>query len=178
VLVEVHEFEEFFELMRPRLMRSAMRVLDVDTANEVAISTLHTVWTKNLPTPRTDGEEVQLQALTFRILDGHVRNAQRAQARRARLHDSVAEQQTTARTTEPDVAQRLEEQAAQQDVQDLLDDLPASEREVVVLVLDGFRVNEIAELLGRRPAAISMRLNRARKRLADALERRDDDRRR
>lgn len=173
--MDIEEFEQFFELMRPRMMRRAMRGLDIDGANEAAIAALHTIWSKNLPAPRSHSEELQLQALAYRILDGHVRNTQRARARRARLLDTVVDQQSTARTTEPDAADWLERQSSDQAIHELLATLPDSEREVVTLVIDGFRVNEIAEILGRRPGAISMRLNRARKHLRQALERRDDE---
>lgn len=172
--MDIEVFEQFFELMRPRLMRAALRSLDADTANEVAIAALHTIWTKNLAAPRGDRENLQLQALAYRILDGNVRNAQRARARRARLLEAVLDHQSTAQTREPDVAEWLDEQEGEQEMQDLLAALPDSEREVVTLVIDGFKVNEIAEILGRRPGAISMRLNRARKHLSIALGRRDD----
>lgn len=173
--MDVEEFEQFFGLMRPRMMRRAMRSLDIDSANEAAVAALHTIWTKNLPAPRSHAEQLQLQALAYRILDGHVRNSQRARARRARLLDAVLEQHSTARTTEPDVADWLEQQSSDQAIQEILAGLPDSEREVVTLVIDGFRVNEIAAMLGRRPGAISMRFNRARKHLRKALERRDDE---
>lgn len=173
--VEVDEFERFFDLMRPRLMRRATRTLDIDTANEVAIAALHTIWTKNLPAPRDHSEQLRLQALAYRILDGHVRNVQRARARRARLLDAVVDQQISTRTDEPDVADWIDRQESERAIQELLAGLPDNEREVVILVIDGFRINEIATILGRRPGAISMRLNRARRHLRTALERRDGD---
>jgi RNA polymerase sigma-70 factor, ECF subfamily len=169
--LDVDEFERFFALMRPRLMRSAMRSLDVETANEAALAALHTIWTKNVPTPRDSGEQLQLQALTFRVLDGHVRNAQRAQARRTRLLDALVEHQFVAEATEPDVVESIEYQEAELAIRALLEELPTKEREVVTLVIDGFKVGEIAAMLGRRPGAISMRLNRARKRLKEVLGR-------
>lgn len=171
--VEVDEFEQFFELMRPRLLRAARRTLDPDTANDVAIAALHTIWAKNLPAPADEGEMLRLQSLAFRVLEGEVRNAQRARFRRARLIDAIADHHATAPGVEPDVADRVGE-GHDDTVRTLLDGLPAAEREVVALVVDGFTVSEIAAMLGRRPGAVSMRLNRARHRLRRALERSDD----
>jgi RNA polymerase sigma factor (sigma-70 family) len=173
--VELEEFEAFFEFMRPRLMGTALRSLDVDTANEVAIAALHTIWTKNVEAPRNNVEQLQLQALTYRVLEGNVRNALRSRARRARLLEAVVDREQTARTNEPDVADSLDWQEDERSIDALLGALSESERQVVTLVLDGFKVNEIAEMLGRRPGAISMRLNRARKQLRRTLGRRDDE---
>lgn len=166
------EFEAFFRLMRPRLLRVAMRSLDVESANEVAISALHTIWTKAVPAATNQREQRQLQALAYRILDGHIRNAVRARARRARLLEAVAQDHLVGNNVQPDVADTVDHEAAESEVAGLLAGLGESEREVVALVIDGFKVNEIAMMLGRSPGAISMRLGRARKNLRKALERR------
>ncbi len=159
--------------MRPRLMRAARRYLDPDAANEVAIAALHTIWTKNLPVPQDRNEELRTHALAFRILEGHVRNTLRARARRARLLEAVVEHHATTPHAETDGADWLAQQDSEDAVRELVDDLPSAERQVVLLVIDGFKVGEIATVLGIRPGAVSMRLNRARKRLRGALDRRD-----
>jgi RNA polymerase sigma-70 factor (ECF subfamily) len=147
-----------------------MRTLDADTAHEAAISALHTIWTKNIPAPATRAEELRLQALTYRVLDGQVRNAQRARARRERLMDAVTEHHLTNSPPVPDVADVVDGDASDDGATDLLDRLSEREREVVVLLLDGFRVAEIAAILNSSPGAVSMRLRRARKRLAHLVE--------
>jgi RNA polymerase sigma-70 factor (ECF subfamily) len=172
--LDVEDFEQFFELMRPRLLRAATRSLDVETANEVAITTLHTLWTKNLANPSTVIEQRQLQALAYRVLDGYVRNAWRAQQRRSRLARAVAGQEHVAPRTVPDVADAVAERYAGESFARLMARLSPPEREVATLVMEGFKVGEIAELLGRSPGAISMRLNRARRRLEQELERREE----
>jgi RNA polymerase sigma factor (sigma-70 family) len=171
--LEIEEFERFFTTMRPRLVRAAMRTLDAETADEAAVSTLHTIWTKNVAAPRDASERLQLQALSFRILDGHVRNAQRGRSRRARLLDTLVDHHGVSRTVEPDVAESVEHDDAELAVRELLDELSPKEREVVTLVIDGFTVGEIAVVLGKRPGAISMRLNRARRHLERAMGRDD-----
>lgn len=173
--MEIEDFENLFEAVRPLLMRRALRILDPDDANDAAIAALHVIWEKDTPSPRDRREELQLQALALRILDGQVRNIQRSHARRARLFDAVvARGQIAAAAAEPGPAEQLVQRAEHEVIQDALNSLPASEREVVILVLDGYKVKEIATMLGRRPGAISMRLNRARTRLRMALEGRTD----
>ncbi len=48
--------------------------------------------------------------------------------------------------------------------------LPLSLREPTVLMLDGYKTGEIAEIIGVSAGAISVRLNRAKSKLAELLE--------
>lgn len=52
----------------------------------------------------------------------------------------------------------------------LLDSLPAKQREAMALVVDGFEPSEIAALLGRSAEAVRQNLREARTRLKQALE--------
>lgn len=57
---------------------------------------------------------------------------------------------------------------------DTLSMLPADDRELLMLVAwEGLEVSEIAQVLGIRAGTVSMRLYRARRRLADALAKGD-----
>lgn len=156
--------------MRPRLMRTAMRYLDADTANDVAIAALHTMWMKDLRSPRDQSEMLRLQALAYRVVEGHVRNARRSAGRQARLFQAVAHDQSTRPSDSTNVSDWVDQTDANDQVRILVESLPRHEREVVVLVIDGFSVSEIAEILDRTTGAISMRLTRARKRLRMVLE--------
>tara|TARA_R110002073_G_scaffold176118_16_gene333828 strand:- start:6613 stop:7125 length:513 start_codon:yes stop_codon:yes gene_type:complete len=51
--------------------------------------------------------------------------------------------------------------------------LPTSLREPTVLMLEGYKTGEIAEIMGLSPGATSVRLNRARPLLAQLMEKKD-----
>ena len=169
------EFEALFNLMRPRLLRVALRQVDADAANDAAISALHTIWTKNVRSPSSAGEQAQLQALAFKILDGNIRNAQRARMRRSRLVEAVVRSERVKGAEEPDTAVLAERNSEEEELAQVLDRLGSREREVVRLVVDGFKVAEIAPMLGCSSGAVSMRLTRARKQLKKLLDGRRAD---
>lgn len=161
------EFKQFFGLMHAKLLRYAMRKLDVDTANEAAIDTLRTIWDKELAAPTTDDEARQLQSLTYKIMDGIISNSLRAGRRRARLVDALITQQQTLGEPEPGTAGHY---AVDGDVPALLAELSAADQQILSLLIDGYSVTEIATILDCTPGAASMRLARARNRLRAKLE--------
>lgn len=173
--VETEEFEEFFGFMHSRLLRYAMRSLDADTANDVAIQSLQTIWTKNLPAPASDAERRELQGLSYRVADGYIRNAIRAQHRRRRLIEAVADHQLTSSREEPDVAEQFVGRGWSDRTVAVLATLGPADREVVGLIVDGFKVGEIAVILDKSPGAISMRLRRAKVAIQQLVERGDPD---
>lgn len=169
--MEVEEFEAFFRSMRPKLLRYAMRSLDADTANDIALEALHVVWTKKIPTPADEMGWRRLRSLTFSVADGLVRNANRAQWRRSRLTGALLRQGEAVAAVERDVAEVVAEQASLDELYPVLRELSVTDREVIDLVVDGYRVAEIAEILGCSPGAVSMRLRRARANLKRLLGR-------
>ncbi len=162
------EFVAFFTAMHPALLRYGMRQLDVDTAQEVALDTLRVVWEKKVPAPGTDDEQRQLVSLTYRIMDGLIRNSQRSSRRRDRLVATLS-------------AQRPVDQAGLADhfdpgrVLDALAQLPEADQKMLSLLIDGYGVSEIAAILGRSPGAVSTRLSRARTKLRGLMAGEDSD---
>jgi RNA polymerase sigma-70 factor (ECF subfamily) len=160
------EFRDFFHLMHPKLVQYAARRIDAETANEVAIDTLRTIWTKGCSYPRSDSKERQLFALCYRVCDGLISNAARSSTRRTALVAAVAGG-AAHRSTTPDIAD---------DVVDRLDclhsipGLTEPERRLLGLLVDGYRVAEIAMILGISPAAAGMRVTRAKKILKRHIE--------
>jgi RNA polymerase sigma factor (sigma-70 family) len=163
--VEARDFEEFFRGTHPKIVRYAKRFLGPDAAMDAASQTMHTIWTKNVDAPQTEVEHRQLQSLAYRVADGHIRNAQRSAKRFSRLLEAVAS-----------VGGRF---AVVADVADLvvedgpaewLEQLSLTDREVLSLIADGYAVSEMSNILECSPAAVSMRLQRARRNLRTVLE--------
>lgn len=149
-----------FALMHPKLLRYAMRDLDDETANEAAIDALQAVWAKQVPAPTTDMEHRKVQSLCYRVLDGLILNALRGERRRGRLLHALQEEAATRPQSQPDVSEVLESAA---DL--MLESLRHTDREMLTLLLDGYSVSEIAIIIDRSPAAVSMRLKRAKENL-------------
>lgn len=158
--VDAGEFEAFFRDMHPRLVRYAKRQLDADTALDVASQAMQTIWSKNVETPVDDTERRQLQSLAYRIVEGHIRNAVRARGRFGRVVVAIAETRRQEPMHVSDVADLVVEGAAE-----WLKKLSVTDREVLALVADGYTVAEIALILDCTPAAVSMRLQRAKRNL-------------
>lgn len=146
--VDAGEFEAFFRDMHPRLARYAKRQLDPDTALDVASQTMETIWAKGVAAPADDTERRRLQILAYRIVQGNIRNALRAQGR----------------ASEPVMAD--------DDSTELLEKLSITDREVLALVADGYGVAEISLILDCPPAAVGKRLQRAKRNLKLILGRR------
>jgi RNA polymerase sigma-70 factor (ECF subfamily) len=161
------EFKEFFTVMHPKLLRYAMRKLDVDSANEAAIDALRTIWAKGIAAPRDEDQKRQLQSLSYKITNGLISNRLRADRRHARLLDALITQQRTSLALAADVWG----DASEGGFATALAQLSAADRGILSLLLDGYGVAEIATILGCRPGAASMRLKRARQRLKAQFER-------
>ncbi|MDR1426623.1 MAG: hypothetical protein LBJ08_02550 [Bifidobacteriaceae bacterium] len=162
------EFRDFFEFMHPPLARYARRHLDPDTANDVAVDTLRSVWTKGIEAPRDDVEHRQLLSLSYRICDGLIRNATRAEERRRALVERVTQRSSLDTQAAPDIAEGIVQAAA---AEELLKQLSDADREVVALLLDGYKVAEMAVILGCGAPAVTMRLRRAKNHLISAIAR-------
>lgn len=165
--VDAGEFEAFFREMHPRLVRYAKRRLDPDTALDVASLSMQTIWSKNVTMPVDDTERRQLQSLAYRIVEGHIRNALRARGRFGRVVVAVADDTRHQPTHSTDIADLVTS-----DPVEWLEKLSVTDREVLALLADGYAVAEIAAILDCSPAAVSMRLQRAKRNLKLILGRR------
>lgn len=154
-MLEQSDFEEFFRLMYPRLTRFAQRRFSAHDAEELAAKTLVTIWDKDLPAPQDAGSSRSLQSLAFAVLQGHMLNAGRAEnAYRSALAAAAAQ----ARSDRAPNAQ-----SARAGWPEWASPLSMTDRDVLELVVDGFKVAEISVILDCTPAAISMRLQRAKR---------------
>lgn len=165
--VDAKTFEEFFRQMHPKLVRYARRRLDADLALDVSAQAMQTIWVKNLAAPNGDVELRQLQSLAYRIVEGHIRNAQRTDRRHLRVIDAIAEERRAEPTHVDDIADLLIEGESAA----WLEKLSLTDREVLALLADGYAVSEIAVILECTPGAVTMRLQRARKNLKIVLGR-------
>jgi len=104
------------------------------------------------------------------------RNAWRSHRRWAWVDVSrwaVEEVQADIASQEPSPEDELEASRAARALDSALGTLPAKDREVLLLCgMDGLDAAEVATMLGVSPAALRQRLSRARKALADELDRR------
>ncbi|MET0449562.1 MAG: sigma-70 family RNA polymerase sigma factor, partial [Aeromicrobium sp.] len=139
----------------------ARRRLDDDTALDVSSQAMQTIWSKDLAAPRTEIESRQLQSLAYRIVEGHIRNALRSRGRFGRIVLAVAETQRL----EPNQISDIADLVVEGDAVEWLEKLSVTDREVLALVMDGYAVSEIALILDCTPAAVSMRLQRAKRNL-------------
>ena len=146
--------------MQPKLLRYAKRRLDPENAQDTVSQTMQTLWDKNIPEPRNDIEHRQLQSLAYRIVEGHIRNTLRSAYRRVKLVDSLRAERRTRPQHERDIADLVCAEPA-----DWIKKLSLTDREVLSLIADSFKVAEIALILDCTPAAVSMRLQRAKKNL-------------
>lgn len=158
-------FEEFFRAMHPQLVRYAKRRLDSESALDAAALTMKTIWTKDLEAPADEIANRRLQSLAYRILEGHIRNTLRSQDRLSRLTSAVAD----TRRTEPVHVADIADLIVQPDDVEWMSRLSLTDREVLALIADGYVVAEIAVILDCSPAAVSMRLQRAKRNLKAIL---------
>lgn len=164
--VDVAEFEEFFLRMRPRLHAYARRWTDVDTANELAIQALTTIWDKNVEAPVDPVANARVESLSFKVCEGLVKNHLRGRARQSRLQLAAANDVAL----KPDSPGAEDAIDSHERLEALLSGLSPKEREAVEMTVRGYKVNEIASALGTNPGAISMRLKRARASIRTRME--------
>ncbi len=163
--MEVAEFEEFFRAVYPRLTRYARRSVDPSTAEELAAAALQTLWEKNLPAPKDEVEHRKLRSLAYRIVEGKIRNERRAAGKRAQDQQYVRRNRIAWAASD---GRAYEDGGLHGESEDGLpawvESLPRTDRAVLALVVDGFKGAEIAEILDCSRAAVTMRLQRAKKR--------------
>ncbi|QQM46370.1 RNA polymerase sigma factor [Streptomyces liliifuscus] len=159
------EFEAFFRKDYPNLIRHLTiqgfpRDLVTDVAQEAMLRLF-----------RTQGGVSQPQRWV-RVTARHIAlDACRRDAQRERLSQQAAEQPTPG-PAQPDTAVAERNQAAM--VLRLLLELPPRQQEVMAWHLDGYRPEEIAEILGSKRATVDSNLRHARDKLRKAWN--DDER--
>lgn len=112
---------------------------------------------KDVDNPQDEIDHQRLRSLAYRILQGHLRNAQRAARSRARLEDLLTDQLRVA-VHAGGIDSRT---SAEEFLLEHVRMLRASEQEVLSLYLDGYKPAEIGSILGCRPKTASQRLSRA-----------------
>jgi len=155
--VDVVEYERFFRAAYPLLTRYAQRRFTPEVAEELASATLLKIWTKDVDPPRDDAEWRRLHAFAYRILDGYMKNLARAEAARGDMIRRVGRDHLAA--VVPDISEEVLDAGRPE----WIEPLPLTDLELLELVIDGYKVAEIALILGRTPAAVSMRLQRAKR---------------
>jgi len=151
------EFERLVETFQDRLVRYAFRRLGtVQDAEDVA----QDVFVRAYADRRRRKGVVNVNAYLFRMASNRCTDWQRKRKRRNPLPGEA--EQVHVPATDRDVA---EEAAAAEDlerIETLLREIPSPQAEVVQLhVLDGLRLREIAEVLGRPVGTVKSRLRYA-----------------
>lgn len=157
--------------MHPRLVRYAKRRVDAESAMDVAAMTLQTIWSKDMAAPIDDDADRQLQSFAYRIAEEHLRSLQPVPDPSKRATSPMTD---TARV-DPAEIDDIANLVVTPDAAPWLTQLSFTDREVLALVADGYTVSEIAVILDCRAAAVSMRLQRAKRNLKLILGRRSLD---
>lgn len=153
-------FEAVFQEVYEPLQRYARRRTDAATADDVVADTLLVMWRRLDDLP--DGMAL---AWSYGIARRCLANRRRGAERQVRLADRLLGERGAGydghQPPEPDPV-----------LHDALGDLEVDDRELVRLwAWEELQPREIAVVLGITPNAASIRLHRARKRLADAVRR-------
>ncbi|MFN8023111.1 MAG: sigma-70 family RNA polymerase sigma factor [Acidimicrobiales bacterium] len=141
------------------LQRYVRRRIDASAVDDVVADTLFVCW-RRLDEIPTDATVAWTLGVARRCLANDRRGARRQAAVGERL---AAQPQQSTTPVEPDV-----------DLRDAVAELPETDREVVLLwAWEGMAPREIAVVTGLTPNAVSLRLHRAKQRLAVRLETND-----
>jgi len=155
VLFDQH-FADLWRFARRRVGTAA-------DADDIAAATFAVAWRRRADLPAGPDRRLWL----FGVARNLVANHHRSEVRRRRLHLRLADQ------VERDV-DSPEPGGVDPALAAALAALNAGEREVLVMrCWDGLAVHEIATLLACTPNAVSLRLHKARRRLAEHLARKD-----
>ncbi|HZM41022.1 MAG TPA: sigma-70 family RNA polymerase sigma factor [Acidimicrobiales bacterium] len=159
-VVDDAAFRELFDAHLADVWRYARRRCTTSAdADDVAGETFAVAWRRRADVP-PDGGDARLWLLgtARRVLA----NQRRSQGRQHRLHVRVAS------VARPVPAEARDGSA----LWDALSRLTPEERDLLIMrAWDELPVTEMAVLLGCTPNAVSLRLRKARRRLADALDR-------
>lgn len=160
-----HEvFRRLYDAHHRAIQMYCARRLPIGDANEAAAETFTVAWRRIDSVPA--GDEARLWL--FGVARNVVRNAQRGGRRRGRL---VAKAASVSDVAAPPPESIVVRRAEDRMVDVSLAALSASDQEVLRLhAWEGLGTAEIAAVIGASRNAAAMRLNRATKRLAKALE--------
>lgn len=164
-----------YRLEQPRLLR-VLRAEVGDAADDVASQT----WLEVMGALRRfEGDERGFRALLFTIARRRVADHRRTQRRKPTTPTSPHDLHVlhaaadARRSSDADVLAQLSGDEAVRAITDLLS---ADQAEIVLLrVVAGLTVAEVAGIVGRKEGAIRVQQHRALKRLADALTKDDPD---
>lgn len=133
-----------------------------DDADDATAEVFAVAWRRRLDLPPPLEARLWLYGVARNVLANQHRSARR----RRRLHRAVADASATAPDTVPDPGEEREAEA----LWHALSSLDEADRDLLLLrSWDGLAVTEIATLLGCTPNAASLRLHKARGRLAAIL---------
>ncbi len=155
-------FEAIAAEVHGPLQRYLRRRVPADDAGDLLSDVLLVVWRRveDVPEPPLPW----VYAVARRVVSNHRRSTQR----RLQLVQRLESEPTPAMILDP------AEMQADPDLADALADLPAADQDVLRLwAWEQLEPREIAVVLGSTPNAVSLRLGRARQKLADRLERQD-----
>lgn len=157
-------FEELVESTMPDVWRFVRRrTASATDADDVTAEVYATAWRRRADLPEPDARRLWLFGVARNVLANH----RRADTRRARLGGRLA--------ALPAAPVEGPEAAADPGLWRALAALDEDDRELLLLrAWDGLAVTDLAVLLGCTPNAASLRLQKARRRLAAELARTDD----
>jgi RNA polymerase sigma-70 factor (ECF subfamily) len=157
-------FERLYKAMFAEVFRYARRRTDVQTSEEVVAETFVTVWRRREDAPVGSGPE-RVRQWVFVIARLTLMNLQRAALRRGEVTSFLGH---VVPVVEPDHSTVVVERSVA--VRALLR-LSASDQDLILMVaFDGLSVGDVSRVLGCRPSVVTTRLNRARRRLDNAME--------
>lgn len=155
-------FEVFYRRHVDRVVAySVRRCRDPHEVAELCAAVFLSVWERagTFDPTRHDAGPWLVGIASNRFVD-----LRRSDRRRLALRDRVATQRVVGPDDVDRLGERMDAARAADDLVAALDDLPASQREVMVLVaLDGLTPTEAADAIGTNPTAVRMRLLRARR---------------
>lgn len=156
-------YNELFKAHFARVWGFVRRRTDSDAdADDVTAETFAVAWRRGAGLA-TEPDRLWLFGVARGVLANHRRSRQRQQ----QLHLRLA-------TVEPPPVAYQDEPASGRRLAAALGELSEDDRELLLLrAWDGLDVAEIAQLLMIRPATVSSRLHKARRRLQSVLERRE-----
>ncbi len=153
--MEPEEFKEFFLRVYPQLVAYVRQAHDASIAEDLASRTLEDIWTRREPAPTDEHSFNRLRKFAFAILRRHIGHHIRGEAaHRRREHVFAATQKTQA------MVAGVFEQVGEPVWPDWAKGLRDEERQLLSLHAHGYKVAEIARVLGVRPSAVSARLQR------------------
>jgi RNA polymerase sigma-70 factor (ECF subfamily) len=156
---QVARFEQLFAAHYGDLMRFATRRVGADAAGDVVSSTFLVAWRRLADVP-ADRSRAWLFGTARRVIANELRGRERRErlGRRVAAHVDVAADDHAGPVTE------------QLRVRAVLGELPPGDQELLRLTeWDGLDIDQVAAVLGCSPAAVKVRLHRARRRFANRL---------